>query len=73
MITDCFGAQKWDLADTETIFIQGVYALVKLLIPVAMSVHTWKVCRTEPSHQRPSTLGLTEINAPTQTTGSFEK
>lgn len=58
MITDCFGAQQWDLADTETIFVHGVIVLVQILIPVAISVYTWKACRTELSHERPSMLGL---------------
>lgn len=58
MITDCFGARQWDLSGTETIFVQGVFALVKILVPIALSVHTWKVCRTEPTHQRTSMLGL---------------
>jgi hypothetical protein len=58
MITDCFGAQQWDLSDTETIFVQGVIVLVQILIPVAVSVYTWKVCRTEPPHERPNMLGL---------------
>ena len=58
MITDCFGAQQWDLSGTETIFVQRVFVLLKLLIPVAISVYTWKVCRTERDHRRPSMLGL---------------
>jgi hypothetical protein len=58
MITDCFGAQQWDLSDTETIFVQGVIVLVQILIPVAVSVYTWKVCRTEAPHERPNMLGL---------------
>jgi hypothetical protein len=60
MITDCFGVQRWDLSDTETIFVQGVFALLKVLIPVALSALTWSVCRTEPDHQRTSVLGLEE-------------
>jgi len=58
MITDCFGAQQWDLSETETIFVQGVIVLVQILIPVAVSVYTWKVCRTEPPQERPNMLGL---------------
>jgi hypothetical protein len=58
MITDCFGVQQWDLSCTETLFVRGVFVLVKMLIPVAMAVHTWKVCRTERSHERASVLGL---------------
>jgi hypothetical protein len=29
MITDCFGAQQWDFSDTETIFVQRVFVLLK--------------------------------------------
>jgi len=61
MITDCFGAgqaRQWDISGTETLFVQGVFALVKMLIPVAISVYTWKVCRTERAHLRTSMLGL---------------
>jgi len=60
MITDCFGIQQWDLSDTETIFVQGVFALFKILIPVAIWVYTWTVCRTERAHPRTSMLGLEE-------------
>ncbi len=60
MITDCFGARQWDLADTETIFVQGVFALLKILILVATWVYTWKVCQTDPAHHRTSLLGLEE-------------
>jgi len=60
MITDCFGIQQWDLSDTETIFVQGVFALFKILIPVAIWVYTWTVCRTERAHLRTSMLGLEE-------------
>lgn len=58
MITDCMGLRQWDLSDTETIFVHGVFALVKILIPIALSVYTWKVCRPERDHQRTSMLGL---------------
>ena len=58
MITDCFGVRQWDLSDAETIFVQGVFALLKILIPVAIWVYTWKVCRTERAHLRTSMLGL---------------
>ena len=58
MITDCFGARQWDLSDTETIFVQRVFVLLKLLIFVAVWVYTWKVCKTERAHHRTSMLGL---------------
>jgi hypothetical protein len=63
MITDCFGAQQWDLAGTEAIFVQGVSALVKILIPVAIWVYTWKVCQPERAHQRTSMLGLEQTTS----------
>lgn len=63
MITDCFGAQQADLSDTETIFVHGVFALLKILIPVAIWVYTWKVCRTERAHARTSMLGLDETTS----------
>jgi len=53
----------WDISDTETIFVQGVFALVKILIPVAIWVYTWKVCRTEQAHARTSMLGLKETTS----------
>lgn len=58
MISDYVGAQQWDLSGTETIFVQGVFALLKLLIPVALWVCSRNVRRTERDHQRPSMLGL---------------
>lgn len=61
MITDCFGTRQWDLSNTESLFVHGVFVLVKMLIPVAMAVHTWKLCRTERSHRRASVLGLEEM------------
>ena len=61
MITDCFGARQWDLSDTEAIFVQSVYGLLKILILVGTLVYTWKVCRTDRSHSRTSMLGLDEI------------
>ena len=60
MITDCVGLQQWDLSDTETLFVQCVFALLKILIPVAIWVFTWKVCQTGRAHQRTSMLGLEE-------------
>jgi len=73
MITDCFGAQQWDLAETEIIFVQGVAVLVQILIPVAMSVHTWTVFRTDPPHERASVLGLEETSIRTGARGTFDK
>ena len=67
MITDCFGARQWDLALTEAIFVQGVFALVKILIPVAISVYTLKVCQTGRAHQRTSLLGLKETTSHQET------
>ena len=60
MITDCFGFGQWDISDTETIFVRGVFALLHLLIPVAISVFTWKVSETDRAHHRRSLLGLEE-------------
>jgi hypothetical protein len=60
MITDCFGAQQWDFSDTETIFVQRVFVLLKILIPVVIWVYTWKVCRADRGHHRTSLLGLDE-------------
>ena len=60
MIVD---TSQWDLSDTETIFVQGVFALLKILIPVAISVYTWKLCRTERAHPRTSMLGLEETTS----------
>jgi hypothetical protein len=62
MIADCSGAEQWDLSNTETIFVQGVFALLKILIPVAICVYTWKVCKTDRDHHRTSML---EIDSPT--------
>ena len=58
MITDCFGVRQWDLADTDAIFVQGFFVLLKILISVAILVYTLKVCTTERSHKRTSMLGL---------------
>jgi len=58
MITDCVGAQQWDLSNTETIFVHGVFALLKILTPVVIAVYTWKVCHPDRDHQRDSQLGL---------------
>jgi hypothetical protein len=66
MITDCFGARQWDLSDTEAIFTQGVFVLVKILIPVAIWVYTWKVCRSDRAHHRTSLLGLEETQGLTE-------
>ena len=60
MISDCVGAQQLDLSDTEAIFVQGVFVLVKILIPVAICVYTWNVCRRDRAHDRPSLLKLEE-------------
>ena len=61
MITeDCFGSGQWDLSGTEELFVQGVFLLVKILIPIAISVYTWKVCQTDRDHRRTSLLGLDE-------------
>ena len=40
MITDCFGFRQWDLSGTEEFFVQGVFVLVKMLIPIAIGVYT---------------------------------
>ena len=63
MISECFGVSQWSLEDAEVIFVRGVFAILKILIPVAISVYTWKVCRTDRAHQRPSTLGLEDLSA----------
>ena len=47
MITDCFGAQAWDLSDTEAIFLQGTFSLLKVMIPAAIWLFTWRLCKTE--------------------------
>ena len=60
MITDCFGVQQLDLSDTEAIFVQGVFVLVRILIPVAICVYTWNVCRRDRAHDRTSLLKLEE-------------
>lgn len=60
MITACFGARQWDLSDAEVIFVQGVFALLKILIPIAIWVYTWKVSQTGRAHHRASVLGLDE-------------
>ena len=60
MTTDCVGAEQWDLSNTETIFVHGVFALLKMLLAVAIWVYTWKVCQTDRDHQRTSVLGLEE-------------
>ena len=59
MITNCFGGNA-DLSDTEAFFVQGVFALIKVLIPVAICVYTLKVSKAERPHQRASVLGLEE-------------
>lgn len=64
MITDCFGTRQWDLSDTEAIFVQGVFELVKMLIPIAISVYTWKVCESGRPHQRTTMLGLENTSQP---------
>ena len=64
MITDCAGFGQWDLSDTETIFVQGVFVLLKMVwIHVAISVFTWKISRTGRAHQRASILGLEEATS----------
>lgn len=63
MISECVGFRQWDLSDTEAIFVQGVFALLKILIAVAICVYTWKVCRTERAHPRTSMLGLEETTS----------
>ncbi len=60
MISDCFGLQQWDLSATEAIFVQGVFALLKILIPVGIFVYTWKVCQSEQSHHRTTLFKLEE-------------
>lgn len=58
MISDCVGGRRLDLSNTEMIFVQGVFALLKMLLAVAIWVYTWKVCQTDRDHQRTSVLGL---------------
>jgi len=61
MITEgCFGSSQWDLSGTEEFFVQGVFLLMKILIPIAICVYTWKVCKTDRDHHRTSLLGLDE-------------
>jgi hypothetical protein len=71
MITECFGAGQWDLSGTETLFVKGVFVLVKLLIPVAVSVYTWNVCQTGRTHFRTSVLKLEETNSHHQEVSSI--
>lgn len=62
MITNCAGLGQWDISFTETIFVKNVFVLLKILIPVAICVYTWKVCQTDRDHHRTSTLGLEETH-----------
>ena len=64
MIIDCFGIGQWDLSDAETIFVQGVSTLLKIMIPVAITVYTLTVCKADPSHHRNSMLGLERMQEP---------
>ena len=60
MITDCFGARAWDFSDTEAVFLQRTFALLRIVIPAAIWLLTWKMCHTEQVHQPTSVLGLAE-------------
>jgi len=60
MITDCVGGRFWDASNAEALFVQGVFLLLKVLIPIAILVYTWKVCQTDRAHRRSSVLGLDE-------------
>ena len=62
MITECGGMSYWDLSETETVFVRNVLVLLKILIPIAISVYTWKVRQTDPAHHRTSALGLEETH-----------
>ena len=41
MQTDCFGTRVFDLSNTEAIFLQGGYTLLKLMIPGAICLLLW--------------------------------
>jgi len=60
MVTNCFGSPLDFSDDIEAFFVQGVFALVKVLIPVAISVYGLKISEAERPHQRRSVLGLEE-------------
>ncbi len=62
MITDCFGAMAWDFADVETVFVYCTLSLMRIIIPAAIWLLTWRLCDTERSHHRGrvQVLGLDE-------------
>lgn len=45
MVTDCFGAQTWDFADAEAVFLQNTYAFLKLIIPGTICFLQWRYYR----------------------------
>lgn len=68
MITDCFvgPAAVWDISETEPVFVENVFALLKLHVPVAMSVFMWEIRKPGRPHHRPSMLLLEETTWPKQ-------
>lgn len=62
MITNCGGDPFWNFSDTDAVFLQDAFSLLKIIIPAAIWLFTWRVCVTEKSYHRGNiqVLGLDE-------------
>jgi hypothetical protein len=62
MVTDCFGARAFDFSDTEAVFLQGSFSLLKMIIPAAICVLLWKlyVANKDGDYRQSEILGLRE-------------
>jgi hypothetical protein len=53
MVTDCFGPGFWDVTDAETVFVQGMVSVLKVVVPAAIALVLWRmfVARNQPPFQ----------------------
>lgn len=63
MITDCFGAQAGNFLDAEPVFIQTTFSSLKIIIPAAIWLVTWRMCHPTQTTKSSSVLGLDETSS----------
>jgi hypothetical protein len=59
MVTDCGGLGFWDMSDAETVFLNGAFSLMRIIIPAAICLLIWRI-RVTNRTQSVTSLGLDE-------------
>jgi hypothetical protein len=61
MVTHCFGNGFFEFEDTEALFLQITFLLLKIVIPGAICLIAWRMLITDRAKPRRTVLGLDEV------------